>query len=62
MHSKGKNVKTLEQPYLGQLSRKEEMVKKASKNMESWLEPIIKVEINKLSYNNCYKSLAKNFY
>jgi hypothetical protein len=41
---KGKNVKTLEQPKLGHLSREEEMGRKTMKNMESWLRPIIKVE------------------
>jgi hypothetical protein len=44
MHSKRGNVKTLEQPELGHLSREEEMGKKTMKNMESWLRPIIKVE------------------
>jgi hypothetical protein len=56
---KGKNVKTLEQPKLGHLSREEEMGKNTMKNMESWLRPIIKVEIHKLSYNKCYKVWPK---
>jgi hypothetical protein len=38
------------------------MGKKTMKNMESWLGPIIKAEIHKLSYNNGYKSLAKIVY
>jgi hypothetical protein len=31
---------------MGYLSKKEEIGKKTMKNMESWLRPIIKVEIN----------------
>jgi hypothetical protein len=58
----GEMLKPLGQPYLGQLSRKEEMGKKTMKNMESWLGPIIKVEIHTLSYNNCYKTLTKIVY
>jgi hypothetical protein len=37
---------------MGHLSKNEEIGKKAMKNMESWLRPIIKVEIHYLSYNN----------